>query len=247
MKKTILASLLMIALAITTTTKAQVGIGVSTANIDPSAQLDVTSTTKGFLPPRMTEVQKIAISSPASGLLVYQTDGASGYYYYDGSIWKQGLGPQGAAGAAGASGQTNTSLLYSSSAIYADGAAPTDAPSSVTSNGNFGWYFKNTNSGSSRKINWYIQPKSSSMKVSDLTGLYLELFNVAITSASNMPFIIVYTKPTGLGDAASWYKSRRFYTFSGSPTANTKYLGFANLGAASPNTYNTSFKSIFNL
>lgn len=220
------------------TTKAQVGIGVAAPDVDPSAQLEVKSTTKGLLSPRMTEAQKNAISNPATGLLIYQTDGTSGFYYYDGSLWKQGLGPQGVAGAAGAAGQTNTSLLYSSMATYADGAAPADAPSSVTSTyGNFGWYFKKTGN---TKINWYIQPKSSSMKVSELTGMYLELFNVAITNTSDMPFITVYTKPTASGNAASWYKSKRLYTFSGLPSVNTKYLGFANLGAATPNTYNTS-------
>jgi hypothetical protein len=82
------------------------------------------------------------------------------------------------------------------------------------------------------------------MKVSDLTGLYLELFNVAITNANDMPYISVYTKPTASGNAASWYKSRRIYTFSGTPSANTKYMGFANLGASSPNTYNTNLLDI---
>ena len=73
MKKTILASLLMIALAITTTTNAQVGIGVSTANINPSAQLDVSSTKKGFLPPRMTTSQRDSINTPATGLVIFNT------------------------------------------------------------------------------------------------------------------------------------------------------------------------------
>lgn len=54
---------------------------------DPSAKLQVNSTTKGFLPPRMTEAQKNAIASPAAGLLVYQTDATAGYYYYNGSAW----------------------------------------------------------------------------------------------------------------------------------------------------------------
>jgi hypothetical protein len=38
-----------------------------------SAQLDVASTTRGFLPPRMTTTQRDAISSPAAGLVIYNT------------------------------------------------------------------------------------------------------------------------------------------------------------------------------
>ncbi len=48
---------------------AQVGVGTST--IDPSAQLEISSTTKGFLPPRLTSTQRNSISSPALGLLIY--------------------------------------------------------------------------------------------------------------------------------------------------------------------------------
>ena len=66
---------------------AQVGIGVSTANISPSAQLEVASTSKGFLPPRMTASQRGAISNPSSGLLVFQTDAPVGLYYYTGTVW----------------------------------------------------------------------------------------------------------------------------------------------------------------
>jgi hypothetical protein len=49
--------------------------------------LDVTSTDKGFLPPRMTSSQRTSIQSPAAGLMVYQTDGTAGLYYYNGSAW----------------------------------------------------------------------------------------------------------------------------------------------------------------
>ncbi|MBT3755278.1 MAG: hypothetical protein HOG24_03245 [Candidatus Cloacimonetes bacterium] len=52
---------------------------------DPSAMLDVNSTSKGFLVPRMTAAQRGDISSPATGLLVYQTDGTAGYYYNSGT------------------------------------------------------------------------------------------------------------------------------------------------------------------
>ena len=64
---------------------AQTGIG--TATPDPSAKLDVTSTTQGFLPPRMTSAQRQNIATPAAGLMVYQTDGTAGLYYYSGSAW----------------------------------------------------------------------------------------------------------------------------------------------------------------
>jgi len=48
-----------------------IGIGVS--SIDPSAIMDLNSTTKGFLPPRMTSTERDAIVSPATGLLVFNT------------------------------------------------------------------------------------------------------------------------------------------------------------------------------
>ena len=64
-----------------------VGINGDGTAPDNSAMLDVSSTTKGFLAPRMTAAQKAAITSPATGLLIYQTDGTSGFYYYTGSAW----------------------------------------------------------------------------------------------------------------------------------------------------------------
>jgi len=54
------------------TSSGSVGIG-ATATINASSILQVTSTTKGFLPPRMTTAQKNAIGTPATGLMVYDT------------------------------------------------------------------------------------------------------------------------------------------------------------------------------
>ena len=68
--KKILFSVAFIALSFTSF--AQVGVG--TTNPDTSAALDVVSTTKGFLLPRMTEVQMNAIATPAEGLIVYCLD-----------------------------------------------------------------------------------------------------------------------------------------------------------------------------
>ena len=60
-------------------------IGVTTA--DASALLQIDSTTKGFLPPRMTAAQRAAIATPATGLIVYQTDGVEGLWLRTSTGW----------------------------------------------------------------------------------------------------------------------------------------------------------------
>ncbi len=62
-----------------------VGIGTTTPNA--SAKLEIKSTTKGLLIPRMTQAQRNAIPSPATGLLIYQTDNNPGFFYYNGIEW----------------------------------------------------------------------------------------------------------------------------------------------------------------
>lgn len=69
------------------TANAQTGIGTLTP--DASAQLDVTSTTKGVLVPRMTSAERTGIGTPADGLLVYDTDTKGFWYYKSGTGWTQ--------------------------------------------------------------------------------------------------------------------------------------------------------------
>jgi trimeric autotransporter adhesin len=68
-----------------TSLKGQVGINNSAP--DPSAQLDVTSTTKGLLLPRLTKAQRDAIVAAAAGLVIYQTDNVPGLRVYNGTNW----------------------------------------------------------------------------------------------------------------------------------------------------------------
>jgi uncharacterized protein (TIGR02145 family) len=89
MKKLMLLAVLA---AISLTTYAQVGLGTATPHA--SAALDVTSTTSGLLPPRMTQAQRNVISTPAAGLMVYCTDcGANGEpQFYNGASWVNMVG-----------------------------------------------------------------------------------------------------------------------------------------------------------
>jgi Flp pilus assembly pilin Flp len=75
-----------------TSIQAQVGIGTTTP--DSSSILDLTSTSKGLLPPRMTAWQRNTISSPVAGLMIWCTDcGASGeIQIYNGSDWVNFIG-----------------------------------------------------------------------------------------------------------------------------------------------------------
>ena len=71
---------------------AQIGIGTNV--VDGSAILEMESTDKGVLLPRMTEAEKLAIVSPATGLTIYQTDSVNGFYYFNGSGWNPLAGVQ---------------------------------------------------------------------------------------------------------------------------------------------------------
>ena len=82
----------------------QQNMGIGTNNPDPSSLLEVQSTTQGILVPRMTEAQKNAIASPATGLLIYQTNNQAGFWYFDGTIWVLSVGPSGPTGPTGAAG-----------------------------------------------------------------------------------------------------------------------------------------------
>ncbi|GAA3792242.1 hypothetical protein GCM10022271_25760 [Corallibacter vietnamensis] len=75
---------LVVVLFISTYGYSQVGIG--TTSPDESALLDVSSTTQGLLAPRMSTAQRLAITDPAKGLLVFDNN-ESVFYFYDGTSW----------------------------------------------------------------------------------------------------------------------------------------------------------------
>src|SRR5262249_41207979 len=77
-----------IALLLATKFSMAQGVAINNNNAAPnsSAMLDIQSTTRGMLIPRMTTAQRIAIASPAKGLMVFDTD-ANSFWFYNGSVW----------------------------------------------------------------------------------------------------------------------------------------------------------------
>jgi len=75
-------------------TEATSNVGIGTTSPVASAKLEVSSTTSGFLPPRMTATQASAISSPAQGLLLFVSDTngtftSVGWWGYNGATWEK--------------------------------------------------------------------------------------------------------------------------------------------------------------
>lgn len=97
-----------------------VGIGGITS-VNASARLQIDSSTKGFLPPRMTSAQRTAIGTPAVGLLVYQTDATEGLYENTSTGWR-------IVNAAGGGSGTVTTV----SVVSANGFAGTVANATTT-------------------------------------------------------------------------------------------------------------------
>ena len=108
-------------------TKAQnVAVNTTGGSADASAMLDVSSTTKGFLAPRMSSIQRTGISSPANGLMVFDIDTKSYWYYSD--AWKEVANPSSAglalpfAGTASNAGKlfsvSNNGIVAGATALY---------------------------------------------------------------------------------------------------------------------------------
>src|ERR1700755_3212790 len=71
-----------------TAAQAQISLNTDGSNPDSSAMLDIKSTAKGVLVPRMTTAQRTAIRNPAKGLLVYDSTTTS-FWFHNGTAWSQ--------------------------------------------------------------------------------------------------------------------------------------------------------------
>jgi uncharacterized protein (TIGR02145 family) len=125
-------------------------VGLGTTSPHASAQLEVSSINKGFLPPRMTQAQRNAIPSPTAGLILYCTNcGANGQMQmYDGTAWTDMIGGTaaiflGTVASLNCAGATNTGTLTANTAAsgvsttlsYTGGNEGTYEAQTITSTG----------------------------------------------------------------------------------------------------------------
>ena len=89
---------------------AQNNVGIGTNTPAPSALLDLTSTDKGILIPRIADTTLVA--APATGLLIFQSADTQ-FYYFDGNWWRQALGPEGPQGPVGPTGADGAANAWS--------------------------------------------------------------------------------------------------------------------------------------
>lgn len=118
--KTIFTSALLFTAAIllhTNEASAQVGVGTTTPHA--SAMMEINATGKGLLIPRMNQANRPA--SPATGLLIYQTDNTPGFYVYNGAAWT-------AVSNASSAGQDSTVIMTRAVAAYKQTGAPALGP-----------------------------------------------------------------------------------------------------------------------
>ena len=198
---------------LTATTYAQVGVGTTTP--DASSALDITSTTKGLLIPRMTETQRDAISSPATGLMIYQTDGTVGFYYYNGSSWVE---------------VAATSKTYSVNTFYAELVGYVIE---VNSDGTHGLVVAMQDQGTSK---WYeANDLLSNASNHDTNGAKFKDWRLPTKRELNLMYV-VYNNGNGASLNANYYWSST--EFDGN-NAWTQY--FSNGGQGNTIKYGTAY------
>lgn len=134
-----------------------VGINNDASQPHNSAMLDVKSTEKGLLIPRMTMAERDDIDEPATGLMIYQTNNTAGFYYYNGSAWTS----VGAAAAPSSPGLSEYAYIYNLDAVV----VAIESDIEFSNNGNMTAGFTHT-------------PGESSITIVN-AGIYSVWFNVS--------------------------------------------------------------------
>ncbi len=200
---------------------AQQNVGIGTTTPDPSAALDVQSTDKGMLVPRMTTAQRTAIASPANGLLVFDIT-TGGFWYFNGAVWTPIVSTTYTAGAG---------IGIAGNSISALDASPTNELQTISISGTVlslsnGGGSVNLPSGPGSSDNWGVQTVATTPVLSG-NGTVANPLTIAQNGAASGQALV--------WNGANWAPS----AVGGSYTAGTG-IGIAgnvitNIGDANPN------------
>ena len=98
-------------------------------------------------------------------------------------------------------------------AVAADSQVPT-----TDADGRNGWLFSKSLAGTAKFNYYYYGEGNKAITLGELTGLHANISVDNYQSTSSIPFFVVYTKPTGVGDAGAWYHSKIAYTIDATET-----------------------------
>ena len=240
---------------------AQVGIGTSTPDSSARLQIDANAATnaKGFLLPRVTDTEKVGIASPATGLIVYQTDGITGFYYYDGSSWNLLPSASNAVPYSGASGSVNLGNYD----LTVNGITVGIGNGNVSSNTASGYQalYSNNANGRYNTASGYQTLYSNTIGYDNTACGYRALYsNIQGNSNTASGSMALYSNTgssntasgyqalysnTGSSNTASGYRALRFNTTGSSNTASGTYALYSNTSGSYniANGYQTLFSN----
>jgi hypothetical protein len=211
-----------------------VGINATGAAADTSAILDLSSTSKGLLVPRLTTAQRAAIVLPATGLVVYQTDGTTGLYWNAGTpaspSWKL-VGEAGAGG--GGQWTASGSNIYYSAGKVAVGTTPTQFRFTVQDTGSVFRVQSNNTTGLMASLGGYgqVQVDAPGVAGGRLALLGNGNLGLGVTNPTNkLSFAPVLGKkislyPGATGDVGFGVAGNRLQIYADSPNADVA-LGY---------------------
>jgi len=214
------------------------GAVIGDTNRAASAILELKSTTKGFVLPRMTETQRDAIASPIAGMYIYNTTTGTDNYY-NGSIWTSAVGPTGPTGPTG-SGATGPTGAGTTGATGVTGSTGPTGATGATGSANTTLVFNGlidatgtnsiNNDGYSQTWNW--------TGIGAVSGLRLLASSTA--AASNIQTLLLDSVYGANATSSQTTYGARFYnTHSGTSSTN--------VGVYSETSTGTTAYSIFGL
>jgi hypothetical protein len=223
-----------------------VAINATGAAANTAAMLDITSTTSGLLIPRMTTVQKLAISSPVQGLTVFDIT-TNSYWYHNGTIWVE-MGLNNAWSLTGNAGTTaGTNFIGTTDAVDFVVKTSNTERVRVDASGNVGLSTTPTPSS-------VLDMSSVTTKGVEFPNVALSATNVATLSSPATGTVVYNTATAGTGTTAVapgyyYWDGANWISMNTGGQSSTSYFSTGGLAitAATGLTYVTGYPVTVNI